>query len=233
MRRPWIKIETSTPDKPEICSIATTLRMDTDTVVGKLVRLWSWVELNSESDDDLGVTCEFLDKLVGRKGFSQALQQTGWLVNNDGKLSLKNFDRHSSLAAKGRALTALRVARHRLRKISAGAANVTSTPDGMQATGTRPSPKTSRPNKRPAIRETDVSPPAEESTTESEAVEPSPAPPFIATDEPVPITAPATPPDEPLVVPSEAAESAVVEDAPGRGRRKKATEASDDQPLLF
>lgn len=116
MRRPWIKVETATPDKPEICAIATTLRMDADAVLGKLVRLWSWVEVNRVKSNDLGVTKEFLDKLVGRKGFATALVACGWLMEGDGKLGLKNLDRHNGGLAKVRALTAQRVAVHRKRK---------------------------------------------------------------------------------------------------------------------
>ncbi|MDZ4406343.1 hypothetical protein [Prosthecobacter sp.] len=118
MRRPWIKIETATPDKPEICAIATTLRMDADAVLGKLVRLWSWVEVNRAPANDLGVTKEFIDKLVGRKGFAAALVVCGWLVEGDGKLGLKNLDRHNGGLAKVRALTAQRVAVHRKRKLA-------------------------------------------------------------------------------------------------------------------
>jgi len=116
MRRPWIKVETATPDKPEICAIATALRMDEDAVIGKLVRLWSWVEVNHAPANDLGVTKEFLDKLVGRKGFSNAMIACGWLLDNDGKLSLRNLERHNGGSAKVRALTAQRVALHRQKK---------------------------------------------------------------------------------------------------------------------
>jgi len=131
MRRPWIKIETATPDKPEICAIASRLRMDEDMVVGKLVRLWSWVALNRVNGSDLGVTLEFIDKLVSRKGFSAALCHAGWLVEKDGRLSLPNFDRHNSDLAKTRALTSQRVARHRVAKsleLADGNQNVTETP---------------------------------------------------------------------------------------------------------
>ena len=116
MRRPWIKIEICTPDKPEVCSLATQLRMDSDAVVGKLVRLWAWAELNRIDPNDLGVTKEFIDKLVGRKGFAQALEKTGWLIETGEKLSFRNFKRHNSPVAQNKALTAKRVARHRLRK---------------------------------------------------------------------------------------------------------------------
>ncbi|MCX6847528.1 MAG: hypothetical protein NTY98_01270 [Verrucomicrobia bacterium] len=116
MRRPWIKIEICTPDKPEICSLATQLRLDDDAVVGKLVRLWSWAELNRIDPNDLGVTKEFIDKIVGRKGFAAALEKTGWLMETNEKLSFRNFKRHNSPVAQNKALTAKRVARHRLRK---------------------------------------------------------------------------------------------------------------------
>lgn len=116
MRRPWIKIEICTPDKPEICSLATQLRLDDDAVVGKLVRLWSWAELNRIDPNDLGVTREFIDKIVGRKGFAAALEKTGWLIETNEKLSFRNFKRHNSPVAQNKALTAKRVARHRLRK---------------------------------------------------------------------------------------------------------------------
>jgi hypothetical protein len=116
MRRPWIKIETCTPDKPEICSLSTQLKLDEDTVVGKLVRLWSWAELNRIDPNDLGVTKEFIDKVVGRKGFAAALEKTGWLSETEEKLSFRNFKRHNSPVAQNKALTAKRVARHRLRK---------------------------------------------------------------------------------------------------------------------
>ncbi len=116
MRRPWIKIEACTPDKPEICAIATSLKMDEDMVMGKLVRLWSWVTVNHVKSDDLSVTKEFIDKLVARKGFAEAMIKAGWLQEKGERLLLPNFERHHSDAAKTRALTAVRVARHRALK---------------------------------------------------------------------------------------------------------------------
>lgn len=120
MRRPWIKIEACTPDKPEICVIATHLKMDEDMVMGKLVRLWSWVTTNHIKSDDLSVTKEFIDKLVAKKGFAEAMIKAGWLQEDGEHLMLPNFERHHSDAAKTRALTAVRVARHRALKDGGG-----------------------------------------------------------------------------------------------------------------
>lgn len=93
--------------------MATQLRMDPDMVMGKLVRLWSWAEVNRIKCNDLGVTRAFLDKLVGKKGFASALECCGWLREEDGKMIFPNFERHNGPDGKGRALTAMRVARHR------------------------------------------------------------------------------------------------------------------------
>lgn len=116
MRRSWIKIETNTPDKPEICIIASQLRLDEDAVMGKLIRFWAWAEFNVTKNNETIVTSTFLDKLVGKKGFTTALELAGWLKRDGDRIILPNFERHNGQAAKGRAQTALRVSRHRARK---------------------------------------------------------------------------------------------------------------------
>jgi|GEM_PF-937956 len=116
MGRNWIKIETVTCDKPEVCVVATQLKVDPDMVVGKLVRLWSWAEVNRINGNEMSVTFEFIDKLVGKKGFAAALAKAGWLRTVGDKLQFPNFGRHNGPSGKGRALTAQRVSRHRDRK---------------------------------------------------------------------------------------------------------------------
>lgn len=96
--------------------MATQLRIDPDMVMGKLVRLWSWAEVNRINGNDLGVTHEFLDKVAGKKGFAAALERCGWLREENGKLAFANFQRHNGPSGKGRALTAMRVAKHRAKK---------------------------------------------------------------------------------------------------------------------
>ncbi len=143
MRRPWIKIETATPDKPEICAIATRLRIDTDSVVGKLVRLWSWAEVNRVDGNDIGVTKEFIDKLVGRKGFAEALEAAGWLKAVGEALQFPNFERHNGNASKIRGQTAKRVERHRQRQPSSKAASAAET---IEAAAPMASPEASTEN---------------------------------------------------------------------------------------
>ena len=96
--------------------MATQLKLDPDAVVGKLVRLWSWAEVSRINANAMSITLEFLDKLVGKKGFGAALMKAGWLREVDGVMQFPNFGRHNGPAGKGRALTAQRVSRHRERK---------------------------------------------------------------------------------------------------------------------
>lgn len=236
MRRPWIKIETSTPDKPEICSIATYLKVDEDTVVGKLVRLWSWAELNRIEPNDLGVTKEFLDKVVGRKGFAAALMQAGWLIETEGKLSFPNFKRHNSPVAQNKALTAKRVARHRLRKAKS---------NEKIADKALPKQPLEEAQAEPEVKET----PTEELNvpqviteenllviSEEIVIETAPESNFEVTPEPAPAATPAPEPEpeiSPAVVAEILAETVSTEEPAPRKRRSKAVTAETDQPLLF
>lgn len=109
----WIKFDTSTSDKPEVWDIATSLGIDPDAVVGKLLRVWTWFDDHSEEGNAPIVTKALLDRKVGVTGFVTAMIQAGWMQETDGTLSLPNFDRHNGQTAKNRVLTAKRVAAHK------------------------------------------------------------------------------------------------------------------------
>lgn len=225
MRRPWIKIEVSTPDKPEICAIATKLRIDSDAVVGKLVRLWSWAELNGVKPNNLNVTKEFLDKLCGRKGFAEAVIQAGWLLESGDKLAFPNFDRHNGNASKVRGLTARRVEHHRVRNGEKNASSVT-----KKTRKTKPEPAEEAPNiqivndANPVLKgEAIVITLGETETTLPSVIENLPSSPLVERDEAL---APPPPPEEGLEV-TEAAE-----DKPKKKRSKAAT-LDEEQPMLF
>lgn len=101
---PWIKIETTTPDKPEVVAMAARLRMsDPDTVVGKLVRLWAWADANSVDGHEISITRAFVDRLTACKGFAAAMESVGWLEGADMLLSFPGFSRHNGDSAKKRA----------------------------------------------------------------------------------------------------------------------------------
>ena len=99
----WIKIEVATPDKPEVAMIADVLKIDPDAVVGKLLRLWAWADMNSVDGNGIIVTESFLDRLTHRKGFASAMRKAGWLDGENGCLNFPGFDRHNGRTAKERA----------------------------------------------------------------------------------------------------------------------------------
>lgn len=101
----WIKIEVTTPDKPEVIAMAARLRVkDPDTITGKLVRLWAWADLNSVDGAAVSITRAHIDRLTACKGFASALEAVGWLEGPDGAISFPLFDRHNGKSAKARAV---------------------------------------------------------------------------------------------------------------------------------
>jgi hypothetical protein len=109
----WIKFETCTSDKPEVWQIAQSLDIDPDAVVGKLLRVWAWFDEQTEDGNAPSVTKALLDRNVGVTGFVTSMLQVGWMVEEDGQLSIPNFGRHNGDTAKKRALTAKRVSESR------------------------------------------------------------------------------------------------------------------------
>ena len=116
MASSWIKVEVITPDKPEIYQIAEILGIDPDAVLGKLIRVWSWADLQTLDGNAGSVTKSVIDRITFITGFADALISVGWMRNDNGKLVLPNFDRHNGESSKQRALTNRRVAEHRERK---------------------------------------------------------------------------------------------------------------------
>ena len=105
----WIKIEKGTPDKPEVLEMAAILNIDDpDTVMGKLIRVWSWFDSNSENGHAPTVTKKLLNRLTGVEGFVEAMVVVGWLAEKEDGFYMTNHDRHLGKSAKKRALDAER-----------------------------------------------------------------------------------------------------------------------------
>lgn len=127
----WIKLEVITPDKPEIFRLAEILNIDPDAALGKVIRFWAWadqqmIDGNAECNAR-SVTKSAIDRITFMAGFADALIQVGWLVENDGGLSLPNFERHNGKSSKKRAVTNERVTKIREQKRKGNAGSVTQT----------------------------------------------------------------------------------------------------------
>ena len=106
----WIKLEKNTPDKPEIFEMAEILGIDPDAALGKLIRVWCWVDSNSSDGHIKSVTPVLIDRLTMSQGFADAMKTVGWLDEN----SIPNFDRHLGESAKKRAKDAERKRKSRI-----------------------------------------------------------------------------------------------------------------------
>jgi DNA replication protein DnaT len=112
----WIKLESGTPDKPEVMEIASHLKIDADAVLGKLMRVWVWFDAHSVKGAAPESVEAFLDRLTACTGFADALVKVGWMTRRNGKSSLVNFEKHNGKEAKTRGLSAKRTSAHRMMK---------------------------------------------------------------------------------------------------------------------
>lgn len=116
MSNEWIKIDAETPDKSEVWEIADILGIETDSVMGKLVRVWAWASRNC---DDAGVTIVTvkyaIDRITAQNGFANAMEKVKWLQVKNKKLIFPNFEYHMSKSAKDKALARQRSSKYRKR----------------------------------------------------------------------------------------------------------------------
>lgn len=69
----WIDVHDTLPDHPKVLRAAKTLKLDSDALVGKLVRLWVWALGNREDGMLNDLDADRLDVIMQYKGKSSAL----------------------------------------------------------------------------------------------------------------------------------------------------------------
>lgn len=111
----WIKMRANLRDDPAVWTIAKTLKMDAFGVVGRLHAMWAWFDSHATADDPfVSVSPEAMDDHLRCQGWCDAVAAAGWLIIKDDRLGVPNFARHMGASAKERAMSAVRVARHRV-----------------------------------------------------------------------------------------------------------------------
>jgi hypothetical protein len=130
----WIKVQTCTPDKPEVHQLAESLGIDPDAVVGKLLRIWVWADQQTLDGNARSVTKSLLDRVTSVSGFADAMLNVGWLTKTEAGFAFPNFDRHNGQTAKKRATGAKRVENHR----KTGSAKVSSECNALSVTAALP-----------------------------------------------------------------------------------------------
>jgi hypothetical protein len=111
----WIKVDTVLCEKPEVWLIAEATNLDPDAVVGKLVRLWSWMDQHLIEGENVAISPAQIDAIARHSGFFEALLKVDWLFWDGRKktVSVPNWERHNGKSAKERALTRDRMKRSR------------------------------------------------------------------------------------------------------------------------
>lgn len=96
-------------EDPAVIGIASKLALGTDAIVGKLHRLWSWADRQTEDGRVRNVSRDWVDNYVSVHGFADAMCSEKWLVCDvNGGIKFPNFDRHNGESAKRRDAETLR-----------------------------------------------------------------------------------------------------------------------------
>ena len=109
----WIKVEITTPDKPEIVAAARICGTIDEVAFTAFFRLWVYFDSHTATGFLPGITIADLDKRAGLKGFGKAMEQVGWIVEDARGISITNWERHNGDSAKSRALNQKRMQRNR------------------------------------------------------------------------------------------------------------------------
>lgn len=109
----WIKMRMDLAADPAVIGIAAALGCSENEVVGMLHRFWSWANAQSRDGHASSVTKNWIDRYVQHDGFADQLEKVGWLIVENGGISIPNFGRHNGKSAKKRALEQERQQKHR------------------------------------------------------------------------------------------------------------------------
>lgn len=105
MVTPWIKLEHTTPDKPEILAIADMLGISQGDAFLACVRVWIWADLHTSTGSVPFLSPSALDKIGTQEGLGRAMIAVGWLETPPGEvgIDIPHFETHMSQSAKARA----------------------------------------------------------------------------------------------------------------------------------
>jgi hypothetical protein len=126
----WIKMRTDLHNDPAVIVMADTLNVSDNEVVGLLLKFWSWATNQLTDGVMTGITESWLDRYVGKKGFTKSLEKVKWLEKNGDVLVIPKWEHHLSKGAKNRSLGAKR--QETFKKVTQGAL-----PTGNAGTVTR------------------------------------------------------------------------------------------------
>jgi hypothetical protein len=102
----WIKMRSDLQDDPAVFRLASMLKVDRYSVVGRLHAFWSWADKHAIDGYVTGAALHLVDEVVTLKGFADAMVVVQWLeVDGDRGLRIPRHERHNGPSAKTRGLT--------------------------------------------------------------------------------------------------------------------------------
>lgn len=113
MASDWIPMRMDLAEDPAVIYISGTLGLDADCIVGKLHRLWSWANRQTQNGHARNVTAKWVDEYLRVAGFAQALSEAGWLEISEAGVTVPKFAEWNSQSAKIRILAAKRKRKER------------------------------------------------------------------------------------------------------------------------
>lgn len=117
----WIKMRMGLRTHPKVVRISSALSADRFRVIGALHAVWCLADEHTEDGSLPGYTLAALDDSIGWPGFSGAMKDVAWLIEEPQGLVLPRFDEHNGASAKRRAQEAER--KRNDRKTSASSAD--------------------------------------------------------------------------------------------------------------
>jgi hypothetical protein len=112
----WIKMRMDLPEDPAVYKIASAMKTDRLSVIGRLYAFWAWADKFAVDGRVDGATSTVVDDVTRCDGFASAMQSVKWLEIGDDHIAIPNHDRHNGESAKERGLKNQRQARWRAGK---------------------------------------------------------------------------------------------------------------------
>lgn len=110
----WMQIDCDLPEKPEVQLIVARSGVDLDTVLGRLIRFWRWVQRHTTSANVERVDAQVLAQLCGGDSeFWKVVSSSGWVEFTETGICISGWKKRFSKSSKKRALDARRQSRKR------------------------------------------------------------------------------------------------------------------------
>ena len=104
----WIKMGTGLSSHPKVKTMRRALKADRLRIIGALWAVWCVFDEHSAAGRLDGYTLDDMDEEIGFKGFSAAMKDIGWLLEDADGLEAPDYEEHNGPSAKRRALDSSR-----------------------------------------------------------------------------------------------------------------------------